>query len=296
MQIDRHALATFLDEALGVLPEEHRVNNRPYWDYYNIANYILIHIFGMDWVETNVHPIDRPSRYFGRSRSHEERDRYRVRVCQLAELVHNLDRVENFDLRIEAINNAKQDGIEAEIVGLIAGSMLKRRGVLFRFVKETGTKQLDYDIEYVRLDGKVGHCETKCKLPATALTKSTVVNTLKTAKDQLPKGKSGIALRTPQDWHPSGDQETWKLLEAGINGFFEAEKTSRVSAVVGFTDVISHDAGGFAYFLVVRDYPNRFCQEPTGLPLCPSQHRVDDKTWASLASELAAAEPYRKKG
>ncbi len=296
MRIDHRELALILDTILDTLPEEHRVNNRAYWDYDGIAKYILNHTFGDEWVEKTIYPIDRPSRYFGNSRSHDAHDRYRVRMCHLAELVHNLDRVENFELRVEAIKNANDDNIEAEIVALMAGAMLKRRGVLFAFVKETGTKQSDYDIEYVRLDGKVGHCETKCKLPATGLSKATIANSLKIAKKQLPKGKAGIiALRTPQEWHPSRDWESWKLLEDGINEFFESEKTTRVSAVVGFTDAISPTDGGFEGFLVVRDYTNRFCPESSGLPPLPKQQRRGDGTWMSLAAELAAAEPYRKR-
>src|SRR5947209_1071472 len=115
MQIDYRELARILDETMDVLPEEHRIRNRPHWDYNGIANYILISTFGVEWVEANLHAIDRPSGYFGNSRNHEEHDRYHVRMCQLAELVHNLDRVENFDLRVDAIKTAKEDNVEAEI-------------------------------------------------------------------------------------------------------------------------------------------------------------------------------------
>jgi hypothetical protein len=97
--------------------------------------------------------------------------------------------------------------------------------------EESGVKGEDYDI-HLRVGGLEIPIEVKAKDDETALTSNTVVNTVKAAASQLPKGQTGIVfLRVPPAWVGQSLEETYPdiLLEA-------TRQTSRVAAVVSVID------------------------------------------------------------
>src|SRR5207249_43042 len=92
-----------------------------------------------------------------------------ARVLAFADLLYNLQNVTNVDDRIEAIKNDGK-GVESGLAELGAGRLFRAVNLPFVYVKPQQQKTMDYDVEYVRPEGRVGICEVKCKVQSTELT------------------------------------------------------------------------------------------------------------------------------
>jgi hypothetical protein len=143
---------------------------------------------------------------------------------------------------------------------------------MFHFLLPKGRKGEDYDIEYVRLDGKLGRCEVESKLQETDFSANSIKNSLKHAKKQLPKGETGIVLlRIPEVWVPWNNEGVTKL-QAVINAveaWFAEERTTRISSVVIFdsrTDMFGTMMHPAWYF---KEFENPYCTDKSGLPNMP---------------------------
>ena len=118
---------------------------------FGTATEYLRAVVGNEWTNQMVfsqHPtVSRPNRLgrvFMRAEEEETEQRYRnqTRTLRTAELLFNLQSIEGIDGRLEALRAGK---VEATYAELEAGAFLLRRGVLFKYVDETGVKGLDYD-------------------------------------------------------------------------------------------------------------------------------------------------------
>jgi len=156
----------------------------------------------------------------------EQRYRNQTRTLRTAELLFNLQSIEGIDGRLEALRAGK---VEATYAELEAGAFLLRRGVLFKYVDETGVKGLDYDGQILLHSGERVNCEMKCKVESTGLSNGAIRNALDAARKQLPAGESGIIfLKIPESW--IREPAVGTLLSTAINDFRRG--TSRVVAVI----------------------------------------------------------------
>jgi hypothetical protein len=264
-------------------------NEKLFWRYYALAGHIIVRTLGAEWFEQHIAPADRPTDHFRGSATEDvPHNRFFSRVVELGELIYNLHTVENFADRLERIRQPDGRGVESGIAELAAGKFFRAHAVMFRFMEESQerdrVKGQEYDIEYATTDGRLGRCEVKCKLQAGDLTANGIKNTLKDAKDQLPKGVgTGIVMvRIPEEWHEDGDAALDEL-SGFVDGFFESEKTKRISSVVliQYRTVRLPDQL-MAQTMQYADRVNLRCPIRSGLPpiMTPGVHAM--RNWKSL--------------
>jgi hypothetical protein len=173
----------------------------------------------------------------------------------------------------------------------MGGRFFRQLGIEFRYRPPKGQKQEDYDIDYVRTDGKPGRCEVKSKAQDAVLSANTISNTLKEAKSQLPKSETGIILlRIPEEWVPWNDGEVrLEQVANAVTGWFAREKTRRVSSVVVFdsrTDVVDSQVLRNCYY---QEFKNPFCDDASGLPgVRPDEqgYVLESRNWVSIPQLL----------
>ena len=149
-------------------------------------------------------------------------------LISLAEMVFNLQDVPGFDGRLERVAQADLESAVAELEAarLLAGSNLQ-----FRFVRESGHKQEDYDIELDLPSGDQAACETKSKRESTPLSYGSILTSMHSAAKQVPADKPAIVfLRLPGSWLQ--DLELKDAAEAAAASLFRNNK--RVVSLVYF--------------------------------------------------------------
>ena len=173
---------------------------------YFVSMIVLQQFLGQEWLDKHVTGTAAPTDFLQNDWSTPTRKNTHVlRVIQLAELLLNLQYVPNFR---EVLGQLKKDNIEATFAELEVGRLLVINRAPFRFVKKTGKIGSDYDIELI-LDGVTICADTKCKLETTARGIDTVIDSLRTARRQLPNDKPGMAfVKVPQTWNPKGDDDS----------------------------------------------------------------------------------------
>lgn len=253
-----------------------------------VATAIICKTLGTDWFGKHLAPLDRPADYFKAGIADEDGyNRFMMRKMELAELILNLHKVSGFESRLDSIRN-DQRGIESGICELMGGRFFKCHGIMFHFSSPKGRKGEDYDIDYVRTDGKLGRCEVESKLQETEFSANSIKNSLKHAKKQLPKGETGIVLlRIPEVWVPWTDDGVTKLQAVikAVEEWFAEEKTKRVSSVVildSRTDVFGPMMYQAWYF---QEYINPSCTDKSGLPRMPKNelgHLVPSGYWVKI--------------
>jgi hypothetical protein len=260
-----------------------------------LATIIAGILFGEEWFEQVLASNDRPPYFQFDLRSESTYPRSTTRVIELGEMIWNLHNVAGFE---ERANDIRTDlrGTETKIGELMGGRFFKQLGIMFAFRPPKGQKQDDFDIEYVRTDSKLGRCEVKCKFQETQFSINTIMNTLKEAKRQLPKGETGIILlRTPEDWVPfdNGVAKLQAIVDA-VNEWFTTERTTRISSIVVFdsrTDVSNSFVYTTCYY---KEYRNPHCPDGSGLPpyfIGERGYRVMPSNWTSIPELVKAWEP-----
>lgn len=149
-------------------------------------------------------------------------------LISLAEMVFNLQDVPGFDGRLERLAHSKLESAVAELEAarLLAGSNLQ-----FRFVRESGHKQKDYDTEVNLPSGEEAACEIKTKLESTSLSEGSILKSLHSAAKQVPADKPAIVfLRLPGSWLQ--DLELKDAAEAAAASLFRNNK--RVVSLIYF--------------------------------------------------------------
>lgn len=271
------------DEKLDWCPE-----TRLHYRCQAVTTAIICKTLGTDWFGEHLAPFDRPAKYFKADITDEDGyNRFMMRKMELGELLLNLHKVTAFDDRLDVIRN-DQRGVEAGISELIGGRFFKCHNIMFHVLPPKGCKQEDYDIEYVRTDGRLGRCEIKSKLQGTQFSANTIKNSLKDAKKQLPKEQSGIVLlRIPEMWVPWNDDGVTKLHDVikAVEDWFAEEKTTRISSVVildSRTDMFGTVLYQAWYF---KEYVNPHCKDKSGLPHMPTNehgHLVPLGDWVKI--------------
>jgi hypothetical protein len=121
-----------------------------------------------------------------------------LRVVQLAEVLFNLQGIPGFEHCLDRMFGGQ---IESAMAELEFGMFLHRQGVSFNYIKPSGVKKQDYDVDVPYEGGTVACGDIKCKLEGSDYTEATLLNSLKKVRHQLPADRPGIAfVKVPQDW------------------------------------------------------------------------------------------------
>jgi hypothetical protein len=190
-----------LKEMFGNLPEIARTNGT--MESLALANFVVRAFLTNEWANTHIVPNANKNGFLTIDESTPERREITLyRVIDLAELIINLQYVSGFDV---CIGRLRKGDIERTYAELDLGRLLYTYKVYFRYVKTTGVKEADYDVEIKFPDGIVACTEAKCKVESTDFGAHKVLSSLNLACSQLPSDRPGIAfMKVPQHWlkHP----------------------------------------------------------------------------------------------
>jgi hypothetical protein len=149
------------------------------------------------------------------------------RIVTLAELLVNLQEVPGFEW---CLGEVRTDSVESGLAKLAAAGMLRRRAIPFHFVVPRGHLGQDYDAEALIGATRVA-IEMKAKVEGREPSSSSVLETLRRARDQFPQDTPNVVfLRVPGAWGESSEGR-----QAIVEG---VEQQFRNSATVGM--VVSH--------------------------------------------------------
>lgn len=254
---------------------------------YSAASCAILQALGPAWCEKHIGRTEKACDYFRAKRDdHHELLRHLSSVVEFGDLIYNLHDVGGFDQRIESIRTDDKKGVESGIAELIAGKFFRMADVMFQYVTiETVPGKptpKNPDIEYVAGPNRLESCEVKCNLLSTDLNEHSILNALKNAKKQLPKGKAGaILLRVPETWLVDMNAGT-TVIEAATKDFIKSEKTARVSSIFIFaseTRFLPNDK--MARTFLVKEFKNEFCPLYSGISV-RSIMGGGERRWRSL--------------
>jgi hypothetical protein len=294
MRIRRDRLQAHYLDWVNTEENENWSSTEKYWFRSRVLATIVIGgILGENWFEANlgVKNADRPFYFRTDPENEDTHPRINMRIIELGEMILNLQAVGGFDERIEDLRTATRI-VETKIGELMGGRFFKQLGIDFCYRSPVGQKQADYDIDYVRTDGKLGRCEVKCKEQDGQLSANTIGNTLTKAKKQLPTGESGIILlRIPEEWIP------WRTglvnleeVAKSVKTWFESCKTTRVSSVVVFDSRTDVEDGRVLNDCYYQEFKNKWCNDVSGLPEMPPENQpcvVASRNWSKLPELLS---------
>lgn len=199
----------------------------PFLLLHAVSGEVLKHYLGQGWLEDNVFERDPLDDHF-RFGSDDSIDRYQYsdRIIALAEMLFHFQAIDGIDARLEDL---KSSSIETGVGELEGAKLLYMSGVPFRFIEPTGQSGSDHDVLIEPSDAPAINCEMKCKVRSTELSAATVLNSLKTARSQLPRNEPGlIFVRIPESWVRQA--EIAQIMRGALGRFFRG--TTRVGAVV----------------------------------------------------------------
>jgi hypothetical protein len=159
-----------------------------------------------------------------------ERDPFmrQAAISHLAELLLNMQHVEGVEHVVARISRGQR--IVDDVAELAGAALLQRAGINYKFVRPTGKKRADYDVEAV-LGGQRVCFEMKGKVAEPS--SRTIVATLRGAADQLPMDTPNVVFIQPRDdWVVRDDG--FSAMEAGVAEFFR--KSDRVARVIIHAD------------------------------------------------------------
>jgi len=156
---------------------------------------ILRTFLGKDWLDR----VHRDAGTFLRPLQHTAIDAYKRqdRAVDLAELLLNLSDVEGWDARVDSLRTSDVETALSELEG---ARLLHVHGYSFRFVRPSGHRGHDFDVE-AQIDDQLIPCEMKAKLERGKPTPTSVRDTLAKARSQLPKSTPGVVfMKVPESW------------------------------------------------------------------------------------------------
>ena len=197
---------------------------------YELARATLQHFLGNNWVKQNVtnYKENRKGKNFLKTGDFvaENQFRHQLRVMQLAELIFNLQEFDGVEERVEKI---RQGDLEPFYGELECVAQIKKANLTFSFVFPSGNRGKDYDMEIMFSLGDKLNCEIEVTTEEKDLKQSAILNKLKGAKRQLPKGQPGmIFLKIPESWPKQPDSQA--IINESLTRFLR--DTNRVIAVV----------------------------------------------------------------
>lgn len=248
------------------LPHESWANH-----VYTLAVGTLNSTFGNGWVEHHVLASDDRSPFFRNLEAAAgDESLHRARVIDLAETVLNLQKVPGL---IDVLREMKLGHIEDRFAELEVGKMLALAGSKFNFVTPGGPRGSSYDLNIATSAGEVC-ADVKCRVESNlTLSGSSILNTLKGARTQLPDDQMGaFFLKFPQSWAPDGDiKPLIPMLEQAALDFLRG--TRRVVAVVMYFNVVLPVDGGLGVYNVYRQVLSSRHKFGNGeVPVLPLDH------------------------
>jgi hypothetical protein len=203
-----------------------------------LAMAILKHYFGEDWLNQYVTPDTAQKNFLRLDESSSAKlDLSAVRVIDLAEVIYNLQGIDGFD---DCISRMRDGDIEGTFAELDLGRMLYLNEVAFRYVKPSGVKGADFDVEITYPNGLVACADAKCKIETTEFGDKTIANTLGSARKQLPKDRPGIVfVKVPQGW--MDDPKFVQVCVDVANDFLRG--TGRVVSVKYYVSPLTFEGG-----------------------------------------------------
>lgn len=192
-----------------------------------MAATVLRTYIGDDWCDVNLPGVSGTDPYLvPRSSGSTDRMKVQARVVALAELIFNLQSVEGARNRFHRLKN---DSLETVIADLEAVRLLALSEIRFRFVREQQKKGKDYDIEITLEDRDTICCESKCKVEATIISRTSLLNSLKKAARQLPANLPGfVFVKVPETW--ISDATMQDTTQVALAEFFR--NTGRIVEIV----------------------------------------------------------------
>jgi hypothetical protein len=161
---------------------------------------VLGRLFGLDWLDSHVLADKaKAGGAFIHPTGSSPFDQFKMgdRVVTLAEHLVNLQEIDGFAFCLDEL---RTDKIEPSYAKLIAAGILQRRSIPFRIVVPSQKKGRDYDAEAIIGAASVP-IEMKAKVEGNELSASSIRNSLRRARKQLPRGAPNIVfLRVPESW------------------------------------------------------------------------------------------------
>jgi hypothetical protein len=142
--------------------------------------------------------------------------------------------------------------IEGTYAELDLGRMLYQASIDFRFVKRSGQKGDDYDIEIILDDGTIICADAKCKIETTDFSANTVLNSLHHARSQFPNRPSIIFVKVPPRWFEQATMAS--LLDDVANKFLRG--TGRIVSIKFYVSRIHWDHGMVTHIQAFREIDN----------------------------------------
>jgi hypothetical protein len=168
-----------------------------------LGNFVVRKFLSNAWANDRIVPTGKKKGFLTIDESTpERRETTLYRVIDLAEVLINLQNIHGFDGCISKLRKGDIEGTYAE---LDLGRLLYAYKVDFRYVRQTGKKGADYDVEITFPDGTIACTEAKCKIESTEFGAHKVRSSLNKAVDQVPDDRPCIGfVKVPQHWleHP----------------------------------------------------------------------------------------------
>ncbi len=248
-----------------------------------VAQLFLTVALGEEWFAEHVAASAAPSDFFRNGRHDDDSTVIgALRVIHLAEMIFNLQHLPGVKNSIDLVGSGK---VEAGFAELEVGKILHIHDRQFAFRTPTGTRGLDYDLE-LRYGDVTVCADTKCKLETTALSEGTVLDSLDTARRQLPKDRPGaIFVKVPQMWNsPVDDTALGAFLQSTTAKFFRG--TGRVVTVKFHTSMVINTGAKAAPVTYLAEFGNPNHRFDTSVDW--NFYREMDRTpesWVSLLAE-----------
>ncbi|MGO4870345.1 MAG: hypothetical protein ACLPGW_06990 [Roseiarcus sp.] len=166
---------------------------------YRLSVAVLRHFFGEPWFNKHVMSASAPTEFLRRDFSTpQRREKHGFLVVELAEMLINLQNVDGFDGCIAQMAHGQ---IESTYAELDIAKSLCAHNISFRFVRPTGRKGGDYDLELFYPGGVTVCADTKCKIETTEISADSIKHSLGEARKQLPSDRPGfVFVKVPQHW------------------------------------------------------------------------------------------------
>lgn len=204
--------------------------------HYVLCMHVLNTFLGQKWCEETIVFPDR-----GFLQIHFDDDKRRERtslhIFELAENIFNLQTRPGFYGCLTQLKTARTDSaqIESTYAELEFGRILFHYDLNFRFLARQATKSPDYEL--ICRDGIRSFADAKCKVEGSAVTESTIRNSIKDAWEQIPKDGPGIVfIKIPQDWAES--RETRVLMRDTAVNYLRG--TGRLASIKYYAAVVTH--------------------------------------------------------
>ena len=209
---------------------------------YKLSKAVLEKFVGSVWIDQH---IDKARWGYLRFRADppQARETHYMRTILLAEMLYNLQKIENFDCCLHELVAGQVESTYAALeIGRILVTSAIDKGMRFQFVKPSRRRGWSYDLSITFSDGTRVCAETKCKLEETQITLKTVEESLKIAKKQLPKTQPGfIFVKVPRFWL---DDEKFSRDMIDVTEKF-LRRTGRVVSVKYYTASITYSRDMF---------------------------------------------------